>query len=42
VTLWIDQTGPLQPILGLFYKGLTRRYIQTEIEGLKRRCESQV
>ena len=39
VTLWIEQTGLLVPILALFYKGLTRRYVQTEAEGLKKRCE---
>jgi hypothetical protein len=39
VTLWIEQTGLLAPVLALFYKGLTRRYVRTEAEGLKRRCE---
>jgi uncharacterized membrane protein len=40
VTLWIDQAGLMLPLIALFYKGLTRRYIQSEIEGLKRRCEA--
>jgi uncharacterized membrane protein len=39
VTLWIEQTGLMVPLLALFYKGLTRRYVQVEAEGLKRRCE---
>jgi hypothetical protein len=41
VTLWIEQTGLMLPILALFYKGLTRRYVRTEAEGLKRRCEGE-
>jgi hypothetical protein len=40
VTLWIEQTGLLAPVLGLFYKGLTRRYVQMEAEGLKQYCEA--
>lgn len=40
VTLSIRQTGLLAPIIGLFAGGLTRRYIEMEAEGLKRRAES--
>jgi hypothetical protein len=40
VTLWIEQTGLLAPVLALFYKGLTRRYVAMEAEGLKLRCEA--
>jgi uncharacterized membrane protein len=40
VTLWIEQTGLTLPVIALFYKGLTRRYIRSEIEGLKQRCEA--
>jgi uncharacterized membrane protein len=40
VRLFIDQTGPIGSLIAFLYKGLTRRYIQLEIEGLKRRSES--
>jgi hypothetical protein len=40
VTLSVRQTGLLAPIVGLFASGLTRRYIQMEVEGLKRRAEA--
>ena len=40
VTLSIDQLGPLAPILGLFTARLTRRYLEMEAHGLKRRCET--
>jgi uncharacterized membrane protein len=40
VTIWIEQAGLLQPLLGLLYASLTRRYIRTEVEGLKARCEA--
>ena len=42
VTLWVEQTGPLTPVFKLLFEGMTRRYVQTEAEGLKRRCENGV
>ena len=39
VTLGIRQTGPLAWLVGLLTSGLTRRYVETEASGLKRRCE---
>ena len=42
VTLGIRQTGPLAWLIGLLTSRLTRRYVQTEANGLKRRCETDV
>jgi hypothetical protein len=42
VTLSIRQTGPLAWLVGLITSRLTRRYVQTEANGLKRRSESEV
>jgi uncharacterized membrane protein len=39
VTATLDQEGVLGPVLGFATRGLTRRYIRTELEGLKRYCE---
>lgn len=39
VTLGIRQTGLLAPLVGLLTGGMTRRYVQLEALGLKRRCE---
>jgi uncharacterized membrane protein len=39
VTLSIRQTGPLAWAYGLLISGLTRRYVEAEAKGLKRRCE---
>jgi uncharacterized membrane protein len=39
LTLTIRQSGPLGAVLGLLISSLTRRYVQTEARGLKRRCE---
>jgi len=39
VTLGVRQEGFLAPLLGLLYGGLTRRYVDLEAAGLKRRCE---
>jgi uncharacterized protein YndB with AHSA1/START domain len=40
VTLVLEQNGLLTPLLTLLYGGLTRRYVEMEAQGLKRRCES--
>ncbi|GGO16189.1 hypothetical protein GCM10010116_32670 [Microbispora rosea subsp. aerata] len=45
VPLGIEQSGPLAPLINLLFGGRTRRYstrryIRTEAESLKRRCES--
>lgn len=40
VTLSLDQGGLLKPVLWLFYRGLTQRYIDMEINGLKARAEA--
>lgn len=40
VVATLDQKGLLGPVLGFATRGLTRRYIRTELEGLKRYCES--
>ena len=40
VTLSIDQRGPLAPVLSMFTTRLTRRYLEMEAQGLKRRCET--
>ncbi|WP_045877569.1 SRPBCC family protein [Pseudofrankia sp. DC12] len=39
VTLSVRQSGPLAPVVGLLTGRQTRRYVDTEAEGLKRRCE---
>jgi uncharacterized membrane protein len=40
VTATLDQEGLLGPVLGFATRGLTRRYIRMELEGLKRYCEA--
>lgn len=40
VRLGIDQSGPLSPLVSLLAGGRTRRFVRTEAESLKRRCES--
>jgi Polyketide cyclase / dehydrase and lipid transport len=40
LTLTIDMRGLLVPIMGLFYKGLTNRYMNLEAEGMKRAAET--
>jgi uncharacterized membrane protein len=40
VTLTLTWSGWLTPIIGFFYGKLSRRYVRTEAEGLKRRSES--
>jgi uncharacterized membrane protein len=39
VILKIKQTGWLTPLVTLLFGNLTRRYVQMEAQGLKRRCE---
>ncbi len=40
VRLSLDQGGPIGAVFGLLYRGLTRRYVQTEAAGLKARAEA--
>lgn len=40
LTLTLDMRGPLIPVVGLFYKDLTNRYMTLEAEGMKRSAES--
>ncbi|ADP84036.1 SRPBCC family protein [Pseudofrankia inefficax] len=39
VTLSVRQSGPLAPVVGLLTGRQTRQYVDTEAQGLKRRCE---
>lgn len=39
-TFGVRHSGLLAPLAGLFTAGLTRRYVQMEVQGLKRRCEA--
>jgi hypothetical protein len=39
VRLTLDQSGLLAPVVGAFFGRLTRRYVDMEADGLKRRCE---
>ena len=40
VTAALEQRGPLGPVLGFFTSRLTRRYLDTEVRGMKDRCEA--
>jgi uncharacterized membrane protein len=40
LTLTLDMRGPLVPVVALFYKGLTNRYMTLEAQGMKRAAES--
>ncbi len=39
VTLAVKQSGWLGSVMGRFYRGLTNRYLASEADGLKSRCE---
>ena len=41
VRLSVSQTGLLGSVMGLFYRGLTDRYLAHEANGLKARCGQQ-
>lgn len=40
VRLVLDQSGPLAPLIAVLTGRLSRRYVNMEIQGLKRRAES--
>jgi uncharacterized membrane protein len=40
VSAILEQAGPLGPLVGLLTRRLTRRYLRTEVEGIKAYCEA--
>ena len=40
VTLSLTWSGPLAPVIRLLFGNLSRRYVEMEAQGLKRRCEA--
>ena len=40
LTLTLEMRGFLIPVIGLFYKGLTNRYMNLEAEGMQRAAEA--
>ncbi len=40
VTLSLTWSGPLAPVIRLLFGKLSRRYVEMEAQGLKRRCEA--
>ena len=40
VTAMLEQAGPLGALVGLAYRRLTKRYLDTEVRGLKAYCET--
>jgi hypothetical protein len=40
VRLWFELSGFMAPLVSWLYGGLIERYVSTESQGLKKRCES--